>query len=42
MIGVVLTQVMEDKEHIITYLSRRLINVKTRYSYQKVMFIFVL
>jgi hypothetical protein len=32
-IGVILTQVMEGKEHIITYLSWRLINVKTRYSF---------
>jgi hypothetical protein len=31
MIGVVLTQVMEGKEHIITYLSRRLIDAETRY-----------
>jgi hypothetical protein len=30
-IGVVLTQVMEGKEHIITYLSRRLIDAETRY-----------
>jgi hypothetical protein len=33
MIGVVLTQVMEDKEHIITYLSRLLIDAETRYSF---------
>jgi hypothetical protein len=32
-IGVILTQVMEGKEHIITYLSRCLINVETRYSF---------
>jgi ribonuclease HI len=32
-IGVVLTQVMEGKEHIITYLSWRLIDAKTRYSF---------
>jgi hypothetical protein len=31
-IGAVLTQVMEGNEHIITYLSQRLINAKTRYS----------
>jgi hypothetical protein len=30
-IGAILTQVTEDKEHIITYLSRRLIDVETRY-----------
>jgi hypothetical protein len=30
-IGVVLTQVMDGKEHVITYLSRCLINAKTRY-----------
>jgi hypothetical protein len=32
-IGAVLTQVMEGKEHIITYLSRCLIEPKTRYSF---------
>jgi hypothetical protein len=32
-IGVVLTQVMDSKEHIITYLSRRLIDAETRYSF---------
>jgi hypothetical protein len=32
-IGVVLIQVTEAKEHIITYLSRRLINAETRYSF---------
>jgi hypothetical protein len=32
-IGVVLTQVTEGKEHIITYLSWRLIDVETRYSF---------
>jgi hypothetical protein len=32
-IGAVLMQVMECKEHIITYLSRRLINAETRYSF---------
>jgi hypothetical protein len=32
-IGVVLTQIMEGKEHIITYLSRHLINAKIRYSF---------
>jgi hypothetical protein len=35
MIGVVLTQVTEGKEHIITYLSRRLIDAKTRYCFIK-------
>jgi hypothetical protein len=29
-IGVILTQVTDGKEHIITYLSRRLIDVETR------------
>jgi hypothetical protein len=32
-IGVVLTQVTEGKEHIVTYLSRCLINAETRYSF---------
>jgi hypothetical protein len=32
-IGVVLTQVMHGKEHIITYLSWCLINTETRYSF---------
>jgi hypothetical protein len=32
-IGVVLMQVMEGKEHIITYLSRCLIDAETRYSF---------
>jgi hypothetical protein len=32
-IGVVLTQVMNDKKHIITYLSWRLVDTKTRYSF---------
>jgi hypothetical protein len=32
-IGVVLTQVTESREHIITYLSRCLINAETRYSF---------
>jgi hypothetical protein len=34
-IGDVLTQVMESKKHIITYLSRCLINAETRYSFIK-------
>jgi hypothetical protein len=34
-IGVVLTQVMEGKEHIITYLSRCLIDAEMRYSFIK-------
>jgi hypothetical protein len=34
-IGAVLTQVTEVKEHIITYLSRRLIDTKTRYPFIK-------
>jgi hypothetical protein len=34
-IGAVLTQVMEGKEHIITYLSRCLINAETRHSFIK-------
>jgi hypothetical protein len=33
MAGVVLTQVTEGKEHIITYLSRHLIDTETRYSF---------
>jgi hypothetical protein len=33
MIGVVLMQVTEGKEHIITYLSRHLIDAETRYSF---------
>jgi hypothetical protein len=32
-IGVVLTQVTDGKEHSITYLSRRLIDAETRYSF---------
>jgi hypothetical protein len=32
-VGAVLMQVMEGKEHIITYLSRCLINAETRYSF---------
>jgi hypothetical protein len=32
-IGVVLMQIMEGKEHIIRYLSRCLIDAKTRYSF---------
>jgi hypothetical protein len=32
-IGAVLTQVMDGKEHIITYLSQRLIDAETRYSF---------
>jgi hypothetical protein len=32
-IGAVLTQVTEGKEHIITYLSHRLIDSETRYSF---------
>jgi hypothetical protein len=32
-IGVVLTQVMDGKEHIITYLNQRLIDAETRYSF---------
>jgi hypothetical protein len=32
-IGAVLTQVTEGKEHIITYMSRCLIDVETRYSF---------
>jgi hypothetical protein len=33
MIGAILRQVMEGKEHIITYLSRSLINAEIRYSF---------
>jgi hypothetical protein len=32
-IAAVLTQVMDDKEHIITYLSQRLIDAEIRYSF---------
>jgi hypothetical protein len=32
-IGAILTQVMEGKEHIITYLSWRIIDAETRYSF---------
>jgi hypothetical protein len=32
-IGAVLMQVTEGKKHIITYLSRRLIDAETRYSF---------
>jgi hypothetical protein len=35
MIGVVFTQVIDGKEHIITYLSWHLINAETRYSFIK-------
>src|SRR6185312_10786391 len=31
-IGAVLTQETEDKEHVVTYLSRRLIDAETRYT----------
>jgi hypothetical protein len=42
-IRVVLTHVMEGKEHINTYLSRHLIDVETRYTFiKKLCFIFVL
>jgi hypothetical protein len=34
-IEVVLTQVIDGKEHTITYLTQRLIDVKTRYSFMK-------
>jgi hypothetical protein len=33
MIGVLLTQVMDGKEHSITYLSQHLIDAKTSYSF---------
>jgi hypothetical protein len=33
MIGVLLTQVTDGKEHSITYLSQHLIDAKTRYSF---------
>jgi hypothetical protein len=32
-IGVVLTQETEGKEHVVTYLSRRLVDVETRYTF---------
>jgi hypothetical protein len=34
-LGAVLTQITEGKEHIITYLSQRLIDAETRYSFLK-------
>jgi hypothetical protein len=40
-IGAVLTQVMEGKEHIITYLSRRLIDAETRYSFIEILCLFL-
>jgi hypothetical protein len=36
-VGAVLMQVMEGKEHIITYLSRCLIDAKTRYSFIEIL-----
>jgi hypothetical protein len=36
-IGVVLMQITEGKEHIITYLSRRLIDAEIRYSFVEVL-----
>jgi hypothetical protein len=39
MIGAVLTQITEGKEHIITYLSRCLIDAETRYSFIKRLFL---
>ena len=42
-IGAVLTQETEEKEYIITYLSRRLIDAETRYTFiEKVVLIFIL
>jgi hypothetical protein len=35
MIGAILMQVAQGKEHIITYLSQRLIDAEMRYSYIK-------
>jgi hypothetical protein len=32
-IGVVLTQKAEEKEHVVTYLSRRLVDAETRYTF---------
>ena len=41
-IGAVLTQETEGNEYIITYLSRRLIDAETRYTFiEKVVFIFI-
>jgi hypothetical protein len=40
-IGVVLMQVMNGKEHIITYLSRCLINIETRYSFIEKLWLFL-
>jgi hypothetical protein len=34
-IGVVLTQKAEEKEHVVTYLSRRLVDAETRYTFIK-------
>jgi hypothetical protein len=38
-IGAVLTQVTDGKEHIITYLSHRLIDIETRYSFIKKLYL---
>jgi hypothetical protein len=41
LIGAILMQVTEGKEHIITYLSRRLIDAETRYSFIKKLCLFL-
>jgi hypothetical protein len=40
-IGAVLMQIMEGKEHIIRYLSRRLIDAETRYSFVEKLCLFL-
>jgi hypothetical protein len=32
-IGAILTQETEEKEHVVTYLSRRLVDAETRYTF---------
>ena len=39
-IGAVFTQVTKGKEHIITYISRRLLDVETRYTFIKKIYAF--
>jgi len=38
----VLTQEIEDKEYVITYISRRLIDAETRYTFTKKLFLSLL
>jgi hypothetical protein len=40
-IGVVLTQETEGKEHVVTYLSRRLVDAKTRYTFIEKLFLYL-